>query len=76
MFETLVSIGVSLGLEGLASAWVLARMAINNEANICRCMAANTIDSFYLSFVRMQLCKTVDPRPYEWRRVPFKDSLR
>ena len=37
MFETLIRIGVSLGLEGLASAWVLARSALSNMTNVCRC---------------------------------------
>jgi len=42
MFETLVRIGVFLGFAGLASTFVLARIALSsNTANVCRCTGWN-----------------------------------
>jgi hypothetical protein len=51
MFETLVRIGVSLGIEGLASALVLARIALSNTANVCRCTGWNH-NEFVVSLIR------------------------
>jgi hypothetical protein len=51
MFETLVRIGVFLVLEGLASALVLARIALSNTANVCRCTGLNH-NEFVVSLIR------------------------
>lgn len=74
-----MTIGVSLGRDGLASALVLASIAISNAANICRCTGYKH-SQLVVSLIRedatlLSLRSVFEVIPDSVTRVPFGDSF-